>query len=277
MSTLYHVTKDDAMKYAIKSLSSAFFIFSAFFFCHTYTIQLFNFSYFTSNNNNIQYSKTYTLSPNAAVSLYGENSTVTVDVWDKNTFKLDAKATYPPKNKQDPPYTIEKNKQDLTIKTINTSYTSLEYHLLMPRNTKLKVMNTKGNITLSGAGAPADLETTAGSIKVENASSGLTAKAPAGSVSIEQNELHNDQHIFVQAQKKIKMTLAPSISANLKAHAPKGRITSDQSITLDPITMKLKKKNWKNLQKNVSGKIGSGGSSIILESDKGSIHLAQDI
>jgi hypothetical protein len=111
-----------------------------------------------------------------------------------------------------------------------------------------------------------------GNIHLKNIQSTLVATNTKGNTYLEQSLLHVPDTIFIDhISGNIDIMLHKNIHADIKAHAHKGKITSEQMITIDPYKTILNRSYWHQVQKYVKGSIGAGGSSIVAESKKGYI------
>ena len=232
-------------------------------------------SYFSSKATEAS-SKEYAMGIHTPITVTNNRGTIKVTTWNKPALMVEAVKYGSEADLKYTSFAVTIDQDSVTITTETHGKhkpAAIDYTLIIPRSAPLTVRNESGNIALYDTHANIDLQTLDGSIKIEQANKSIRAQAQHGHVTIEQQELHRDGSIFVEADRDISLILPENANALLNASAPHGKITSDIYVTLDPITTKLDKDSYKRLQHTVKGTMGAGGVPITLETERGSITI----
>lgn len=149
------------------------------------------------------------------------------------------------------------------------------YTITVPDNATVSVEQQDGEIVTRDIGCPLSLQISGtGSMTIENNRNSVTARALNGSITISQTALPEHASIFLEAYRSIKINVPQNINAQLRARTSTERfVTCELPITLQPITTKITREAMHNWRCNVSGDLGRGGPSIVLESTTGSITI----
>jgi hypothetical protein len=232
-------------------------------------------SYFNKNETESS-SKEYAIGLHTPLKLTNHSGNVKVTTWNKPALMVEAVKHGSEEDLKYTSFAVTVHDDHVTITTethANHKPATIDYTLIIPRSAALTVRTESGNISLYDSHANIDLQTLDGSIKIEQATKSIRAQAQHGHVTIEQQELHRDGSIFVEADRDISLVIPENANALLNVHAPHGKITSDVYVTIDPITTKLDKDAYKRLQHTIKGTMGAGGAPITLESMHGSITI----
>jgi len=115
----------------------------------------------------------------------------------------------------------------------------------------LRVTEAKGPLHVVTHSKDVDLSQIYGDTHVED-KDGRISVEPAGNYAVEAKNSKGD----------VELTLPPNASASIDGHTRNGDIVSDYELTISG-----------DENKTVSGKIGSGGSKIVLTSDNGDLRI----
>ncbi|MBN2267177.1 MAG: hypothetical protein JW725_02445 [Candidatus Babeliaceae bacterium] len=150
-------------------------------------------------------------------------------------------------------------------------------------STTLNIDQGRGHIAIKGIPGDTNIRTNQGSITLEEMQGGITARAPQGSVKASLVRLPANSSIFIDALEKITLIIPKKTRATLNAHSVKGTITTDQHITLKPMTMRLNNKSKKHFWNQIQGMLGAHSnttdylaSTIVLESVRGKISIKEE-
>lgn len=221
-------------------------------------------------------SKEYAIGAHVPVTLTNHQGTIKVTTWNKPSLMVEATKYGSEEDLKHSSFAVTVKDDLVTIATAhNTTSTApaIDYTIIIPRTSPLTIRADSGNISVYESNANVDVQTLDGSIKIEQATKSIRAHAPHGEVIIEQQDLHRDGSIFVEAGRNISLIIPENANATLQAKAPSGKINSDIYITLDPITTKLDKDTHKRLLHSIKGSMGAGGIPVTLETTHGSINI----
>jgi DUF4097 and DUF4098 domain-containing protein YvlB len=189
--------------------------------------------------------------------------------------------------------------------------TSVNYELIIPQHTKVKVstetgsiniekingtvhaITGNGTITLYDIVGSIDATTQTGNIIIKNSQGSIRAETNTGDISIQgarhtivaktQNgkittECTNvpslDTILLTTQTGDINLTVPQTTNADLQAHTHKGVLTCEQFVTTKPQTMQLNKKTWARVKKEVTGTLGTGEATIKLSANSGDIRIS---
>ena len=245
----------------------------------------------------------------------GEGNVV-INEWEQNSIQLKATKFAPQKELLD---NIDIHTA-LTKKaiTITTSYKdkktkgSVNYELLIPKNTTIKVAVNKGSITVNRINGPISATTHTGNITVNNTKGVLIAKTDRGNITVNKiqgniraitqngNIIINESTKSIIAKTKkgaitticknvrsldtillstqsgnIKLGLPAATNADLQARTSRGKLLSEHYITIKPQTVKLDRHMWARCKREVNGTLGSGEATIKLSATSGNIHIVK--
>jgi len=126
----------------------------------------------------------------------------------------------------------------------------------------LHVHDTHGNIFLRSHRSYIDMDAVYGIINAQSRTN----------MHIHQSHLTPETCMFLESGHAVDLYLPVDVDARLYAKSAKHIVTSDIPITLDPMTTRLSRDIWKQLQKHVKGVFRSGGASITINAT-GYIHV----
>lgn len=165
--------------------------------------------------------------------------------------------------------------------TITTKITEADkgipvyYTLTVPDTVTVVVEQQDGDIMVRDVGCPLSLQINdTGSMTIENVKNSVTARALKGSITLTQAQLPEHASIFLEAYRTIDLKLPSNIDADLSARTADGLVTCSLLVTLEQITTKITREDWKNLRRHIRGKFGRGGPSIVLDATIGNINIS---
>jgi len=192
------------------------------------------------------------------------------------------------------------------------SKTEINYELIVPRTVKVNIATTQGSITIKNLNAPVKAKTENGSIDIANTRGTVIASTDQGAIKIASSSGNirattvtgkiiieeSSQNVVAKTKKgaiktvcrnlrsldtialstqsgHIELALPQDVNAELKARTAKGKLTSEHYITTKPQTVRLNKKTWARLRKEVDGTLGTGEATIQLTADSGNIKITK--
>jgi len=241
---------------------------------------------------------------------------VVINEWGQNSIQLKATKLAPQEELLD---TIAINAA-LTNRavTITTHYKdkkargSVNYELLIPRNTKVNVAMNKGSITVNRINGPILATTQTGNITINNTKGTLVAKTNRGNITVSKAQgniraitqngninIDESTKSIIATTKKggitttcknvqpldtillstqsgnIKLGLPAATNAELQARTGRGKLLSEHYITIKPQTVKLDRHMWARFKREVNGTLGSGEATIKLSATYGNINIVK--
>lgn len=243
----------------------------------------------------------------------GEGNVV-INEWGQNSIQLKATKLAPQKELLD---NIDINTA-FTKKaiTITTSYKDektkggVNYELIIPQNTTVKVAVNKGSITVNRINGPISATTQTGNIIVNNTKGVLIAKTDRGNIVVNKIQgniraVAQNGNIIIDKSTKsiiaktkkgaikttcknvrsldtillstqsgnISLGLPTTTNADLQARTNRGKLLSEHYITIKPQTVKLDRHMWARCRREVNGTMGSGEATIKLSATSGNIKI----
>lgn len=221
----------------------------------------------------------HTLTPNSNFEINNTAGSISIKSWKKPELMIEA---------------VKKGSEaDIKETSIKTNYTahgaqvitvhnspknkcSVDYTILVPESTSITCAHTKqGTITVSNCSQPIKLEVDSGSIVCSNVTNNIHAHTHKGSITIQTKHLAKDQTIVAFSKRgNIHFKLPKDSAANIYAQTPRGKITSQHSITLASRTMPINQKTISGLRKDIKGFIcNKKGATIKAHTASGNIIL----
>jgi DUF4097 and DUF4098 domain-containing protein YvlB len=238
-----------------------------------------------------EWTKTFTITGKPELRVETSDANITVDTWDQKT--IEARVTTTRWKIGEGGITvIDRQNGDAVelevrfphrhfVVDIGTRHVEIEIH--MPREGKVNLHTGDGRIRLSNFKGDMDLDTSDGSQEVNSVDGILRAHSGDGHINADGRfdvlELNTgdgriDAHALPGSTMasgwdlhtgdgSVKLQVPESLSADVDLH------TGDGSITLDlPLTVE-----GRMGEKNIHGKLNSGGNSLRIHTGDGSIHL----
>lgn len=253
------------------------------------------------------------------LSLHSDNGSITIrSAW--NTKKIQLRATKHAATEEELSYLSvnDTTRSDKQI-TLSTRYKgeskhpgSIDYVLMVPNNTNLrletdngliKVSNThgplwattktgaieaesvqgsvsatskkNGAITLTAIKGTINASTNNGAITIIDAQSAIKAHTKTGAIVINAPRITPHTPIDVTSKNGSIMLLSVPEKANIRLHAKtdKGVITTSCPITLDSVTTAINESSWQSMKKEISGIMGTGTTRVTLNTEHGNIKI----
>jgi len=233
-------------------------------------------SWFTSWHNESFY-KEIPLVTTRNLTVQNIDGPIVIKTWSLPKLVIEAKKSA--KEKELTNITIETDitEQRALIKTVyqDTSLKgSVSYTLMVPEYTNVTIQTETGTIKLKKVHGTINAQTGGGDIEIEHAARSVTAQSKSGPVSVTFAQIPLNAQINLTADYgHISVSLPQRVHASILAKSPKGSITSQQPITLSPITTKLDRNYWKQVKREISGMLGNGGATITLQATNGNIKI----
>lgn len=153
---------------------------------------------------------------------------------------------------------------------------SVNYELMIPELTNVTVHADNGSIKLKKIHGSLIVDTNSGNIDIEEASRSVQAHTSYGNINVASSHVPLNAHLELTTDNgTITLALPKRTHARVTAKAHKGTITSEQSITVAPQTVKLDRNYWKRVRTEISGLLGNGGALIELTSLYGNIKIIE--
>jgi hypothetical protein len=216
--------------------------------------------------------RTVPLSANGRVSLDNVNGDVEVAGWDRNEVQVDAvKKARDQQRLDEARIEVNTNGDAVEIKTrypeghANNNPASVHYQLHVPRNARLDRINLiNGSLNVQKVSGEVNTNLVNGKLRVDD----LTGKADLSTVNggIDANyaSLNNVHEIKLKSVNgPIELGLPDAPNAEVKASTVNGGIRTDFPLEV----------RGGYVGKNLTGTLGSGGTSIALSNVNGSIHI----
>lgn len=222
--------------------------------------------------------KEFEINAKTSVEIEHLTGNISVKTWSQQKVTVEAIKYGTEQEAKDTSITFKNNPKTLKIvTTVVGEHTEapIDFNIYVPENSnlKIKILNS-GTIVINQAQLNLHLFNQEGSITINDATAKVTANTDNGDIIIKQKRFNEKSSIFATTFKgNISLFLPRESSANLKATTNNGVVVSTQLITLESQTVKLNKEYWASVKKQVIGTLGSGGSPITLECNKGDIKL----
>lgn len=223
--------------------------------------------------------KESTCGVNGTLELTNISGPITIKTW--SIPKIVIEATKSGKEKDLPSIAIETdiNEQHAIIKTVYHDKSikgSVSYELMIPEHTNVTIQTDDGAIKLKKVHGNITVQSGSGAIDIEEATHSISAIANSGNITASCSHVPLNAHIQLTADNgTITLALPKRTHARVTAKAAKGIITSEQSITVAPQTVKLDRNYWKRVRTEISGLLGNGGAVIELTSHYGNIKIVE--
>ena len=141
----------------------------------------------------------------------------------------------------------------------------MDYQVRVPAGARLEVDNVNGNATLRGLGTPASVATVNGNIDFDGVGA-HTLETVNGNISARFGGGQLDGGLTIETVNgRVELTFPAGLNADIHGETVNGSVTSDFPITIEG--------KWG--PKDFSGRIGSGGPRISIETVNGSVKLTK--
>jgi hypothetical protein len=236
----------------------------------------------------------YKVPPTSSVEITSLKGNITLIGWDKEELLLETTKQGSIEEQENTSSTVtpaqpsccsesdeEENLPRTSIETnaIDDSkpYARVDYKLSLPTNmTVVATTNEKGMITATGLTGALTLSSAQEITLTTKHCTSLNAHANNGTISVTLDELLPESSLMIETlYGSIELTLPSNANADISAHTQRGTITTEHVITLTPPSMKLNKQTWQNLMREIKGTVGTGGTPILIDVERGNITLKE--
>ena len=262
--------------------------------------------------------RSYTFPELGTIAIHADNGSITIrSAW--NNKKVQLRAVKRASTEEELSYLSvnDSNRTDKQL-TLSTRYKGeskhpgcIDYVLMVPNNTNLrletengmiKVSNTRGplwattkngaieaesvqgsinaiskksgSITLTAIKGIINASTNVGSISIIDAQSAIKAHTKTGAIVINAPRITPHTPIDVTSNNgSITLNIPEKSHIRLHAKTDKGIITTSCPITLDPVTAAINESSWQAMKKEISGRMGTGTTRVTLNTDHGNIKI----
>lgn len=223
------------------------------------------------------------------IILTNTEGSYTIKPWDQQKVSLEVQKTGHTEGLEATTIKSKVVEQEVSIATTNSdseNTAQVHYTLRVPEDASIKIIQTKGPVTINGIEGDIDISLEQGSIDIKGSTKVVTAKTGNGTITVRQRKLAEPSSIFLQAHKgNVVLSLPRETRASLEATVDKGSITSEHPVTMT-ITTKIDQHEWDRLKKNISGVLGTfkdaeeldklkGAPPITLDAARGNIQIKE--
>lgn len=155
--------------------------------------------------------------------------------------------------------------------------TSLDYNLVVPRESNLTIVAGQGSIKIKEPAGVIKATTEQGDVKITDPVGNTSVITDEGSVTIHLKEFPETASLFITiGTGTVTLKTLAGLQAKLVAKTPSGSITSEMPVTLDARSMLLNKENWKEAARDVQATLNGGTAPITIAVQKGDVHLVEE-
>jgi DUF4097 and DUF4098 domain-containing protein YvlB len=216
------------------------------------------------------FDQTYAIEPGGSLEVQNVNGTVEVNGWDRNEVEVRAVKT------------AERREADLARVTIDVAATphsvavttrypqndgvevTVDYSIRIPHGARLQLASTvNGTLRVSGIENVGSLRTINGDIEVYDSAGPVAAHTTNGNVRLELHRVEAGVASAVTTNGSIVLALSPGSHANLEARSLNGDFQSELPLRVEGALQ----------PREVRGKIGRGGGTILLRTVNGGIRV----
>ena len=141
----------------------------------------------------------------------------------------------------------------------------VNFHVTVPRGTKLRLRTAGGDITVSGVTGTVVASTTNGAITGSGLSGGIEARSTNGNITIGLTAVSMNPVELRATNGAIALTLPPTADANIDASCTNGSIEV-QGLALE--------RTGEQSERRTRGRLNAGGAPVQLSSTNGSIRIS---
>jgi Uncharacterized conserved protein len=214
--------------------------------------------------------KTYPLEAGGRISLNNVNGAVHISAWDRNEVQVDAiKRASTKEALDDAAIVIDSASSSISIRTKypesnhHSNSASVEYTLKVPRHARLFAVETvNGSVEVSGVSGDVKISSVNGPVTAQNLAGEARLSTVNGMVSASFDKLEGTPSISLHTVNGgISLAIPENANAEFSASTVHGGISSDFGNA------------YSHRSRSVSGRIGSGGAHIKLNSVNGGIRI----
>ncbi|MGE0010507.1 MAG: DUF4097 domain-containing protein [Candidatus Babeliales bacterium] len=220
-----------------------------------------------------------TIGLNATLELTNISGPITIKTWSVPKIVIEATKSAKEKDLATISIVTDINEQHARITTVYHEKGingSVSYELMIPELTNVTLHTDEGTIKLKKVHGTISVRTNSGNIDIEDATRSLDAHAAYGNITASYSHVPLNSHLQVTTENgNITLALPKQTHARVIAKTHKGTITSEQSVTIAPQTVKLDRNYWKRVRTELTGLLGNGGAHIELTAQYGNIQIVE--
>lgn len=225
----------------------------------------------SSHQIHVSVHQSFNTSANPSVSVSNVSGNISVTGWAQSKVQIDIDK-YGEKSSDiaNSEIVIDHTSDDVSVKTqyargMNRRGGEVYYTLHIPKDAQLKIENVSGGETIQGVAGTLDAQTVSGRITADSLTTDTKAQTTSGRISLEFATAPKNGTIKAQTVSgPITLIIPAGINADVETASVAGGFRSDFPSVL------AKKQD---VGSKASGTIGSGGTTIKLETVSGSIEL----
>jgi len=222
-----------------------------------------------------------TVSPNTTIIITNHKGSLTVSSWNNPRVMMRAiKKSSQKETLSKARIAIERNKNEraeipqdeLIISAPTEKDIAVDFDIIVPKTAALQITNNDGPIKIKKSGGNIDVTAYNGDIEIYRPTGTVKAHAQQGDILVKLATFEPSSSLLLTTNQGSVTVKAPSsLAAHFSATTKHGKVTSDLTITLEPITTKLTKATYKDMTRSILGTFGNGTAPITIEVQKGDI------
>ncbi len=164
----------------------------------------------------------------------------------------------------------------LSTKQPSKNKCSVNYTIIVPRKTNVKIKTLNGSITTNQVEGSITAITNKGSITLNEAANTVRAKTTKGNIDVTMHQVKPATTLLLENQEgDIDLAIPNETNAQLTAKTMDGIISCDLYIALKTRITKINNQFWDLMKREVEGNLGKSGPSINLQTSKGDITITE--
>ncbi len=164
----------------------------------------------------------------------------------------------------------------LNTKQSSKNKASVNYTVIVPRTTNIKIKTFNGSITTHQVEGSITAHTSKGAVALNDAANTVRAKTTKGAIDVTMRQTKHAKAIELENQEgDINLALPDTTNAQLAARTMSGQIECDLHVTLKPRTTKINNQFWDSMKREIEGHLGKSGSLISLQTNNGDITMTE--
>jgi hypothetical protein len=206
------------------------------------------------------------------------NGSITIKAW--NQEKIIIEATKKGSAQEVGALTIDaqitEKSASISSKQLPKSGGAIDYVIIVPHTATVKLRSLNGAITVNQMNGPILAITNKGAITINDATANIRAKTTKGAITVSMRSVKPTGSIMLENQDgEISLALPEEVKGNLLARSVHGKVFCDLYLTLKERTTQINQQFWDSIKKEVAGSFGTGGASINLSTNKGTIRIVE--
>lgn len=242
----------------------------------------FSFGSFWAKTESETISKEYAVQEKCTVTVHNTEGSITIKSWPQNKILIEAVKKGTVEDQKNTTLSAKAAGTEASITTRvspNQKSSTVDYTLMVPEDSTIKITQTNGPVKLRGINGPIDISLVGkGSIEVTDSTNTVSVSTAYGDIKIQQKKFDDTSSMRLKSDRgNITLFVPRETRALLYAKTGTGTIVSDHPVTFGRITSKLNKEAWEHIKKNVEGTLGGLESEapILLDATHGNIALKE--